>query len=155
MFNSAELEVLEKKENQTASPTTRTEFTAYLKYCMFNPAECGFQTFEGLRAGVWPLSEVNLLIQANIITAQDIHSLAKPITPQEALNQLQLLHQLHTKCEFDLDYDCDGIPNHEDNCPYTYNPSQNDLDGYGIGDVCDDDIDGDGLKNPVGLVDDN
>lgn len=54
-----------------------------------------------------------------------------------------------------MDYDCDGIPNHEDNCPYTYNPNQNDLDGYGIGDVCDDDIDGDGLKNPVGLVDDN
>ena len=122
---------------------------------MFNPAECGFQTFEGLGAGVWPLSEVNLLIQANIITAQDVHSLAKPITPQEALHQLQLLHQLHSKCEFNLDYDCDGIPDHQDNCPYTYNPSQSDLDGYGIGDVCDDDIDGDGLKNPVGLVDDN
>lgn len=155
VFNSAELEALEKKANQTSSPMTRIEFTAYLKYCMFNPTQCGFQTFETLRAGVWPLSEVNLLIQANIITAQDIHSLAKPITPQEALNQLKLLHQLHTKCEFNLDYDCDWIPNHEDNCPYTYNPSQNDLDSYGIGDVCDDDIDGDGLKNPVGLVDDN
>ncbi len=155
VFNSAELEVIEQKENQTSSPTSRTEFTTYLKYCMFNPAQCGFQTFDGLRAGVWPLSEVNVLLKAGIITTQDVHSFAKPILPQDALQQLQLLYQLHTKCEFNLDYDCDGIPNHEDNCPYTYNPSQNDLDGYGIGDVCDDDIDGDGVKNPVGLVDDS
>lgn len=94
------------------------------------------------------------MIQAGIITSQDTSNLSKPISPKEALERLALLYDLHTKCEINTDYDCDGIPNHEDNCPYTYNPSQNDLDGYGIGDVCDDDVDGDGLKNPVGLVDD-
>jgi hypothetical protein len=29
------------------------------------------------------------------------------------------------------------------------------LDGDGKGNVCDDDIDGDGEKNPLGIVDDN
>ncbi|NCQ81211.1 hypothetical protein GW750_00050 [bacterium] len=54
----------------------------------------------------------------------------------------------------DGDYDCDGIPNPEDSCIRTYNPSQNDRDNDGIGDVCDNDIDNDGQLNPVGIVDD-
>ena len=36
------------------------------------------------------------------------------------------------------DYDGDGRPNNEDNCPYTYNPNQEDYDKDEIGDVCDD-----------------
>lgn len=34
------------------------------------------------------------------------------------------------------DYDSDGIEDFLDNCPYHYNPSQQDSDGDGIGDVC-------------------
>lgn len=45
------------------------------------------------------------------------------------------------------DRDMDGIPDDLDNCPDTPNPMQEDLDGDLIGDVCDDDIDGDGLLN--------
>ena len=37
------------------------------------------------------------------------------------------------------DRDRDGIYDHKDNCPDTYNPSQDDSDGDGLGDVCDDD----------------
>jgi len=36
-----------------------------------------------------------------------------------------------------VDGDGDGVPDLVDNCPDTYNPDQNDLDGDGKGDVCD------------------
>ncbi|RLE24262.1 MAG: hypothetical protein DRJ50_04900, partial [Actinobacteria bacterium] len=43
------------------------------------------------------------------------------------------------------DYDFDGIPDEQDNCPQFYNPDQLDTDGDGEGDLCDDDDDGDGV----------
>lgn len=45
------------------------------------------------------------------------------------------------------DADMDGIADADDNCPNNSNLDQADLDGDGIGDVCDVDVDGDGLAN--------
>lgn len=49
----------------------------------------------------------------------------------------------------DADTDGDGILNSADNCPYSFNPEQEDLDVDGKGDACDDDIDGDDVLNMV------
>ena len=38
---------------------------------------------------------------------------------------------------YDTDYDDDGWVNEEDNCPYRYNPGQEDENENGIGDVCE------------------
>jgi hypothetical protein len=42
------------------------------------------------------------------------------------------------------DIDDDGVPDDLDNCPEVSNPEQDDADGDGIGDACNDDQDGDG-----------
>lgn len=68
---------------------------------------------------------------------------------------IELFGRLHDKvaCEFNNDYDCDGLDNYLDNCPNDYNPKQFDTDRDRVGDVCDGDIDGDGIANPLGIVD--
>jgi len=38
---------------------------------------------------------------------------------------------------FYIDNDCDGIPDEEDNCPFIYNPDQEDGDEDEVGDACD------------------
>lgn len=52
-------------------------------------------------------------------------------------------------CAYENDPDNDGVLSENDSCPMGYNPSQYDFDNDGIGDVCDDDIDNDGLTHPL------
>gem|GEM_PF-1451704 len=46
-----------------------------------------------------------------------------------------------------FDSDKDSVDNRVDNCPVNYNPAQSNRDGDDRGDVCDKDIDGDGIDN--------
>jgi hypothetical protein len=48
-----------------------------------------------------------------------------------------------------IDSDNDGVPNSIDIFMLVYDPGQEDMDGDGAGDACDDDIDGDGVLNLV------
>jgi hypothetical protein len=45
------------------------------------------------------------------------------------------------------DGDDDGVPDRNDNCPATANPTQADLDGDGLGNACDDDDDDDTIPD--------
>ncbi len=47
------------------------------------------------------------------------------------------------------DSDADGIFDHVDNCPTVKNSNNTDLDRDGLGDVCDLDVDGDGLNDKL------
>ena len=47
----------------------------------------------------------------------------------------------------DADFDAVTEDDGADNCPMVYNPDQKDTDGDMVGDVCDSDIDGDGVMN--------
>lgn len=52
----------------------------------------------------------------------------------------------------DTDYSGDGVLNHNDNCPYHYNPNQQDTSGDWVWDVCSSDIDWDWNLNPIWIV---
>lgn len=47
------------------------------------------------------------------------------------------------------DSDSDGLLDHLDNCPFTVNSNNGDLDRDGLGDVCDLDMDADGLNDKL------
>jgi hypothetical protein len=114
------------------------------------------QEIEKIRQGYRPIAELNLLYTQDII---DIDENTRKNTDKniDGKTVLQTLYTLNKKidCTFNNDYDCDSLENAKDSCPNTYNPNQKDTDKDGIGDVCDDDIDEDNIKNPIGIVDDN
>ena len=136
--------------------TDASQVKTYLKYCMFNLAICGMEPMGNIKQGVWPVAELNLLNSQHIITRDATlrKDVGAAVDGQTALNVLEKVNG-KIQCQFNNDYDCDGLDNPADSCPNAYNPSQTDTDKDTIGDVCDNDIDGDGIKNPVGIVDEH
>jgi len=114
------------------------------------------QEFDTAEEQFWPVAELNVLVLENIISTQEANetNVGDYVDGQTVLTSLARVKE-KVACTFDDDKDHDGIKDYADSCYLTYNPSQRDLDGDKIGDVCDDDIDGDTVKNPIGIVDDD
>jgi len=131
------------------------EFFLYQKYCNLFPSDCGFSEFNNVKKWNYTLSLLNILYRENLISLNDINDFdsQKLVDGPTLIDWLYKIKKINS-CKIDNDYDKDGIPNNVDNCPYIYNPNQKDTDHDGIGDVCDPDIDNDGIKNPIWVVDD-
>lgn len=157
-FTSNDKTILSKRSKECeniCALQNKEEVNLYLKYCMFNLNACNMKEIGKIKEGYRPVAELNLLANQNIIDIDQ--SLRKNIDKNiDGKTVLQTLFHLNDKvnCAFNNDYDCDSIENTKDKCPNTYNPHQRDTDNDNIGDVCDDDIDGDDIKNPIGIVDD-
>lgn len=156
-FNSDNIKLITEKSktcDNTCALQNNNEVNLYLKYCMFNLAKCTMQEVGKIKQWYWPVAELNLLYSQNIINIDQTQrrDTAKNIDGKTVLETLFKLNG-KVNCAFNNDYDCDGLDNAQDSCPNTYNPSQKDFDKDGIGDVCDDDIDNDGIKNPIDIID--
>ena len=160
IFSASDIATIESKAktcvNQSCVLESTNELNVYLKYCMFNLNACGMMPIGNIKEWFWPVAELNLLAKQNILTIDE----AAKYNVNEIIDGALLLKILSNMnsiigCSFNNDYDCDWISNSQDSCPNSYNPHQTDTDRDWIWDVCDDDIDGDGSKNPIWIVDDN
>ena len=158
IFNTKDKSIITNKAEQCEDKNCplwgSSEFRTYLKYCMFNLEECQMKEFWRIIQGYWPIAEINIAIKEWIITNNSFFTdtIHKPIDWKTAVEAFWKIFP-KIQCDFDSDYDCDGILNKNDNCPNSYNPTQTDTDKDKIWDVCDNDIDGDGIKNPIGIID--
>ncbi len=141
--------------SSSCSITSVDALQAYTKYCTLESTACGMNELPFAQAGQWPIAEMNMLLQQWIFTTSDIQNLniENYASGKFVVDMLGRVKS-RVQCIDDDDQDDDGVKDYQDNCYLTYNVSQNDLDGDKIWDVCDDDIDGDSVKNPIGVVDD-
>ena len=157
VLKQVDIDAINNANPESNSAQTNEEFQAWLKYCMYNLSACDFQSFGTIGAGYWPVSELNILYKEGIISIDDAKATASfpYLEWEDAIRIFSAVYDNYSNCSFNVDYDCDGIVNWKDNCPYMYNPNQYDLDWDGMGNVCDQDVDWDWKKNPVWIVDDN
>jgi PKD domain/Thrombospondin type 3 repeat len=128
----------------------------YAKYCTFEPEACGMQEMPKAKKGRRPIAEMNMLLQQGIFTLDELENIdVNASAPGSFVLELFGRLKQRAQCQDINDIDHDGIIDSKDNCYLTYNPQQRDNDADGIGNVCDDDIDNDTIKNPLGVLDDN
>lgn len=84
---------------------------------------------------IWTSSPVGFSSTASSVTVTPAvtteYTLVETITATGCSKTSTVVVTIKTDC------DDDGVPDVTDNCPFVYNPDQGDIDGDGIGDVCD------------------
>ena len=131
------------------------EFGLYLRWCRNNLSDCGMETTDTLKQWDYGITYANILMDLWLIQADSIQDLWR-FTPMPSELFLEVFDYLiqNSGCVWSNDSDLDGVDNPFDNCVNDYNPLQWDQDADGIGNVCDFDIDGDGIRNAPGVIDD-
>ncbi len=131
------------------------ELKAYAKYCTFEPQACNMQELPFAKRAEWPVAEMNILLQQWIFTLWDIQNLnVDTFASWRFIIDLFWRVKQRVQCIDVYDQDFDGIEDTKDNCYLHYNPEQSDNDNDWIWNACDDDIDNDGIKNPIWVIDD-
>jgi len=79
--------------------------------------------------GADALGALNILIDADIIGQEE----AKSLSPKDVIDGALLLKRAErlaqiADCDFNDDYDADRVLNQQDLCPYTYDPTQENVD---------------------------
>lgn len=135
--------------------TTSDAFESRLRRCSQDLDRCDFSAFGDFKKNNLLTAQLNVLIQAKLITKeQSSRKRFQVLFRDDIKGLLDTVKSQYVQCDgSNTDYDSDGITNRQDLCPYSYDPRQHDTDSDGVADVCDDDIDGDGVKNVLGVVD--
>jgi hypothetical protein len=78
--------------------------------------------------------------------------IVKTVTLAHSNNQSDLTSVASVEVAVQADDDADGIPDASDNCTQVANADQRDTDGDGYGNMCDADLNNDGIVNTSDVV---
>ncbi len=104
---------------------------AYVNGALFATASCPFSSVQDSTEPLLIGRELQVLNRYFTGTIDQVRAFNRVLTDPEVNNL--------------IDFDCDGIFDHQDNCPSDVNTDQADGDGDNIGDVCDLDHDNDSV----------
>jgi len=131
------------------------EFDLRLRRCTLDLERCDFEPYKSFTKSLPRTPKINVLLDAWIIGQNTVLWAPYDLVTHQVIDDVFVNVKKILSCSTPWDdYDYDWTPNRQDVCPYVYD-HQRDLDSDGKGDVCDDDIDGDGIKNELWAVDAN